>query len=554
MDIPLRGGYVQDAPQHNLRYWIPPYPLFSSAALVTTRGYQPLDESDTPQDALLLVLLSTFASVVCVHHTGQPAPRYYAYPEDIAFARRVPLALAETAEAEEQGQALKEDGRFLPVDPMSLRHLGEIGVVQFAGSSPTSNRSVIQVSLIPAQEAVHRRFIELAESLAPLSIVSQEWLARRAELHRQAQELAESYWRVTQIETESRPKTLAPVAVFDQDGVAKGPTPMALWSVIAALIDACEGTFGWEAEGFKYTYTKGETLVSLEPGATPQQFQALDVDVALLVILLYTALPRQPDNTVGMTLEMLMLARGRQPVKRRDRLEPSWHPADLKDVRASLERLSQLHLKGKVTVRGVPLEFAPARFLEIEPPEWGGGAGIGQHRRAWWVKPGSWFDIFQPGKAGNQRGVYLQHLFRQDLKQSWRKRVGYHLMFSLRIAAGKGQSSIRRSVGELEQACALRFNPGRQEEARRRFEETMDWLETIGLVGACDYERPAGLTHGRWMAPPNSLRQKQWLDQWRQFMTLLPIGPALLNHGYQDLLDRAAPFSKGGWKHHMDES
>src|SRR5262249_13017242 len=138
-------------------------------------------------------------------------------------------------------------------------------------------------------------------------------------------------------------------------------------------------------------------------------------------------------------------------------------------------------------VRGQRISFADAPFISIEQRLWEPGeAGSEPRLRAWRIRPGDWYSGFQD----KMLGLYLQALFHEDIQRRWRKRLGRHLTFLLRIASGQGDRVIQYSVSHLEQRCSLPFDSRHPDDSRQRLQQELDWLQQIGLVGYCDYVRP----------------------------------------------------------------
>lgn len=614
MRLPTRGGYVED-PARGVVYWVPAIPQFENLTLLKSKGYELLEDDE----ALVFALLTTFAEVVQIIQPGQ-APQYCARPEDIVFARRR-VALAFRMVPGEHWEPSAGGLTLLPAADR-WRRFGECGVDLLAGGS-SSHRDPYLLSPQDAASHLFSRIHSLLPALAALQPVHENWRPLRQELHQVCQALVDLCWQSAGRDagSSSQEPTLGPIF---RNGIARGPTPMPLYSVIHALENGCSDAPRWvtQADGLAFThqFSKGEVIVMLHPPgavgadappAPPWQsplrvahlrgsVQELMADVVPLIMLLYHLLPKGPDGTVKLTPELLLGARGRKQMTRQvghERRNRGWRSEDIPIIVEVVERSTWLHLSGDVQIRLQQVSFVDAPFIQVERRTFEPEPGSEPRLKAWWIRPGPWFEAFH----GKMLGLYLQAPFHESPVQGyWRKRLARYLFFQLRIAAGQGDASLQYSVGQLEQSCSLPFKGGqRQEATRKRFQRELEWLEQIGMIGRCDYVRPLQdcaqvlkryrETHqltqeqlaemllmeprtlrayesgkpqpnqltelrriarvlqvapeelgmaDRW-ANPTQLDTYRWLDQWRHFKVEIPIGPALLAAGYQQLLERA---------------
>jgi hypothetical protein len=100
-------------------------------------------------------------------------------------------------------------------------------------------------------------------------------------------------------------------------------------------------------------------------------------------------------------------------------------------------------------------------------------------------------------------------------------------MIHLRIAAGTGSSTIKRSIEELMRECSLEPNNADPEKTRRRFEKAMNKLVADFMIA-----------HWEYVTLPE-LPARNWLGVWMMLEVEVGVAPLMLEAGYDQLISQS---------------
>lgn len=236
---------------------------------------------------------------------------------------------------------------------------------------------------------------------------------------------------------------------------------------------------------------------------------SIDTDVFLCFIMQFILGDKIDGNTVWITAESIMEARGLEKIRGNEgyrqeqydevaqavnRIENLWMTIYQKifedpTIRKGKKRKTQRRIEDRVIIIKKRVAHDELRNqYEIKS----------SRHVAWRFELGEWHELYLTG-ANRQIGYMSQKLIQYDPHNAtWEKKIGLHLTFNLRM----NHQHMTRTIGNMLEELGLPIDTRNPEKTKTRFEKAMNTLQTDGIISLWQYQDNSDL-------PP-----RQWLTTW----------------------------------------
>lgn len=562
------GSWYSESQLHpGVWMWTPSYCLeayptsLERINQLTEAGWLQIGALDAVLDSGVAVLVSQLGQMRLLGTKAQLEQSQVWIPR-ADYEQLAPVLLAFTLVPEQAKKAQHKPFHISQTVPPA--NLGEIGLIIGRQGDKTA---WIRCPITRLTAESQQRQQDMGAALSRLASAHLEraaWLEQWKEIQAMARKLAADYWRAY------------------QDSQVERPKPMNIWTLkqgeaaLAAMTMVQDGAHAsiyhkdqWEQEhmleqgphaGLKlpryiHTHTSGQTeywmqhpeeleapidpdLVSQEVLKQQAKLDDMEADLLMLAPIYLLAMHQEE---VYISPEQLLKDLG-FTIKQKDGYSAGYQPDELKRVIDAFERLAWLRIKTRQSIqksrgRKPALITAEAPYLIITEWTWQEPLDeSGPRRFVGWRYRITWLEKFTGDTdAGKQLGILLKKSFQFSQRQRWEKRLARYLALHLNVAHHKGQTSITCKIRHVLEQNGLaptardRARPG---EYASQFERAMDNLKTLHIIGD-------------WMPKLDrhaaDFPTRDWLDLWLDSSFRVTPASALLDAGYQKMIETRQP-------------
>ncbi len=520
------------------------------------------EEMASEDDRFLIVSSQLHQVAARVNEQGSAAGAFFARTEDLQFADRYPVLLAQRTPATVPPQRPDEMligtyGLILEKNTMRLCTLDQLG---------EHGQEIWQVlkqgtTLIPLRGTLQKHTLE--DMNASHTVKNELW--ERAT--RASKELVILYWQLHEElkkqETVSiqRPLPQTPNVLRGKGMIIPQLDPVE--GVILALSHAQHEHGGWNVVNSVPTYTHERQSSTTEITVRPQetlatgditgqlwkrvrQFNDVDGDIFLAMLAQVLGSPPDAEGGVWITTQQILEYRSIQPKTHKVEqpkagvsMRSAGHRLeDMQEIAEGVNRIRDTHItvrtwkeshkrktNSKPTRRRVfqqesylinitdfiqQSQLFTESEMETDPES--------TLAVAWYYKPGKSLETLLSGP--NYRASWLlQQALRYDpYHEQWEKRLARYFTFQLRMNAEFGGTAIRRTIGNLISELALPLNEDDPGKTKKRFEKAMARLLDDKIISSWG---PAGLYEQAMEQRP----RYNWIDIWLAYEIEIEAAP-----------------------------
>jgi hypothetical protein len=539
----------------------------SSSGTTLPQGWQ---EVTSFEEDTFLILCSQLGRIAVVTNEQGQTGRCFVRREDLEFAHRYPVLLAQQSPATVPPQEPAElligthgvvlEGEAIRFCP--LLNLGD------AGKDVWERLQQEAALMIPPPPASRRTKQPPGKDI---DAKDEHWeLARMA-----AKQLAVLYWHLHE-EMKKPPASLqrtlpTTTSVLRGKGIII-PQLDPVEGVLLALSHAQKETGGWREIDAIPTYTHQKSTSTTEVSVRPhevqvvtgditgqlwqrvRQFNDTDGDIFLAMLAQYLGTPSDTRGGTWITTQQILEYRGIQPkTHRKDRHKSGevihrragHRYEDMQDIAEGINRIRDTHItvrtwkeshKRKTTDKPTRRRiFQQESYLvtisdyiqqsqlllpEEEPlPD----AGLAV---AWYYQPGTCIETFLVGP--NYRASWLlQQALRYDpYHEQWEKRLARYFTFQMRMNADFGGTTIKRTIGTLINELALSMNTNDPGKTKERFEKAMNRLQEDGIISHWGPKE-------RYEKAMKQRPRYNWIDTWLAYEVEVSADPLPWQHAQE---------------------
>lgn len=531
-------------------------------------GNTPLEdewEEVGAEDDSFLIVSSQLHRVATGMNAHGPTGKFFARTEDLQFAARHPVLLAQQEPATVPPQKpsatlIGTHGLILDKGTMRLCSLEQLG---------EKGQEVWQVlkqgtTLIPLRGTLQRQKRTIEAMDTELNVKHELW--ERATVA--SKQLAVLYWQLH--EEMKKQEALAHRQLPQTSSVLRGrgmivPQLDPVEGVLLALSHAQREQGGWKVVNAVPTYTHERSTSTTEVTVRPQDTQVItgditgqlwqrvrqfnDVDGDIFLAMLAQLLGTPPDARGGVwiTTQQILEYRGIQPkTHKKEHLKVSTgtHRSaghrfeDMQEIAEGMNRIRDTHItvrtwkenhKRKTTKKPTRkrvfqqesylvtiTDFIQQSQLFIEDEmEIGSDPGLAV---AWYFKPGTCLETLLSGPNYRASWLLQQALHYDPYHEQWEKRLARYFTFQMRMNAEFGGTAIKRPIGKLIDELALPLNVDDPGKTKKRFEKAMRRLlqdKIISSWGPEDQYEQAMKRRSRY----------NWIDTWLAYEIEIEAAP-----------------------------
>lgn len=527
------------------------------------------EEVGSEEDSFLIVS-SQLHQVAAGMNAHGPTGTFYARTEDLDFAARYPVLLAQQAPATVPPQKPSEpligtDALILDQDTIrlcALEHLGEKGQEVWQMVKQGTTRIPLRGTLQGQERSWEARETGNA-------VKHELW--ERAQVA--SKHLAVLYWQLhehmkkQEASSAYRQLPLTPNVLRGKGMIIPQLDPVE--GVLLALSHAQREQGGWKVVNAIPTYTHQRSTSMTEVTVRPQgtqviagdltgqlwqrvrQFNDVDGDIFLAMLAQFLGTPQDVRGGVWITTQQILEYRGIQP-KTHKQEHPKAGSAthrraghrfeDMQEIAEGMNRIRDTHItvrtwkenhKRKTTRKQARKRvfqqesylvtitdyIKQAQLITEDEMETISDPGLVV---AWYYTPGTCLETLLSGP--NYRAAWLlqQALHYDPYHEQWEKRLARYFTFQMRMNTEFGGTTIKRRIGELVDELALPLNTDDPTKTKKRFEKAMHRLlqdKIISSWGPEDLYEQAMKQRPRY----------NWIDTWLAYEIEISAAPLLEN-------------------------